>query len=379
MGNKSLRFKILEDPKAFEILKADWESLCNELADNITVFASCIWYQNWWKYFSGDAKLKLFTMWQEDKLVGIAPLMMEKSSFHGLPVKVIGFIQNNQSLHNDFIVMPQFRTIFLQKLIQSLFSLSSNWDALYFRNISSISDNYKVLVQVLDDEHRRWKKKKTPFDTPYLIPSGGWSDYFAGRSRRTRKTLKHIRNKVLKAGEISVKHITTLEEFLACKEELYGVAQNSWTENVGGSLASPANKNFYESLASSAAPKDWLSIWGLYVNSKMIALEFHLRAFGKEHALIGHYNPEFSSFSPGTFLEMTILEHIFEEQDGIKVYDFCGAFDAYKKKWTDTFVPHSDIYIFKEQILSRYIKFQEFTLIPFLKRMLQRLNLLDKV
>ena len=377
MSKETLRFEIFEDPKAFSRLEAEWEYLCDELVNSITVFASHAWYQSWWEHFSGDAKLHLFTMWQGEKLAGIAPLMWEKSSFHRLPVRICGFIQNNESLHNDFIVMPQFRSLFLQKLLESLFEQSSQWDVLYFRNISPLSDNYKSLVDVLDVEGRTWKQNPTPYDTPYLIPSGDWHDYFTGRSRRTRKTLKNIRNKVHKAGKVSVKHIRTWDEFLSCKEDLFEVAKLSWSENIGGSIASGVNRNFYESLVHKAAAKRWLSVWALYLNSKMIALEFHLRAYGKEHALVGHYHPEFASLSPGTFLEMSILEHIFNEQHTLKTYDFCGAFDTYKKKWTDTYVPHCDMFVFKEHMYSRYIMFHEFKLVPFIRNTLQRAQLLD--
>ena len=225
MSKETLTFKIFEDTEAFSKLKAGWEDLCDELANSITVFATHAWYQSWWQYFKGEAKLHLFTMWQGDKLVGIAPLMRGKTSLHRLPVRIFGFIQNNESLHNDFIVMPQFRTVFLQKLIQSLFNHASQWDVLYFRNISPLSDNYKSLKEVLEIDGRTWKQRMNPFDTPFLSPSGSWADYFAGRTRRTRKTLKNIRNRVRKAGKVTVKHIRTWDEFLSCKEDLFEVAQ----------------------------------------------------------------------------------------------------------------------------------------------------------
>jgi len=376
MDKKSFRFEILENPEDLTRLKAGWESLCDECANYVTVFSSHAWYQSWWKCYSADAKLQLFTMWQGDKLVGIAPLMWEKSSFHGLPVRVVGFIQNNQSLHNDFIVMPQFRTLFLQKLLGSVFKQSSQWDSLYFRNISSISDNYKSLVQVLDDQDRKWGKKATPFDTPYFIPSGSWSDYLDGRSRRTRKTIKNIRNRIRKAGKVSVRHITTLEEFLSCKEDLLKVAQQSWTEKGGDALGSAPNKCFFESLSMSAAAKGWLSIWALYLDDKMIAIESHLKAYGREHALLGHYHSQFASLSPGAYLEMTILKHIFEEHERVQLYDFCGSFDNYKKKWTSTYVPHSDIFVFNDKIYSKTIMFNEFKLVPFLRETLRSAKLL---
>ena len=377
MTEQAFRFEIFDNAAAFDRLEAGWESLCRELSGSITVFASNTWYRNWWKYYSSGATLHLFTMLQGDKLVGVAPLMKKKSSFHGLSARTVGFIENNQSLHNEFIVKPEFRNLFLQNLLASLYDQHSSWDVLYFRNISSLSDTYKTLTNVLETGERRWNKKNTPFDTPYLIPSSSWSDYFAGRTRRNRKTLKNIRNRMLKTGEVSIQNIRTKAEFLSRKEEIFNLAKLSWTENVGDSLGSPANRDFYDSLASSAAENGWLSVWVLYLNGTMIALEFHLRAYGREHALRGHYHPEFASLSPGTYLEMAILEHIFSEQEKVQIYDLCGAFDTYKKKWTDTYVPHCDILIFKEQMYSRYIMFHEFKLVPFVRHTLQRVKLLD--
>lgn len=379
MPKESFRFKILEDPEIFSQLAAEWECLTEELANYITVFSSYTWYQSWWRSFGADAKLHLFTMWQGDRLVGIAPLMLKKYSLHCLPVRTVGFIQNNQSLHNDFIVMPEYRTLFLEKMIQSLFELSSGWDLLYFRNISLFSENYKSLTELLDSEGSDWKQVSNIINSPFLIPAGNWENYLADRSRKTRKNLKNIRNKIRNAGNASVKHIRTWEDFLACKKDIFELARQSWSENVGDSLGSSTNINFFVSLAYEAASKGWLSVWALYLDGRMIAIEFHLKAYGKEHAIRGHYHPEFASLSPGTYLEMVILEHVFQEQEGVNVYDFCGAFDTYKKKWTDTYVPHCDIYVFKDQIYSKISKFHEFKIIPsarlalqYAKRLLQR-------
>lgn len=368
MANTSLRYKLLDDPEDFPTLEAGWEDLCKAVADQVTVFASFLWYQNWWKHYSAGAKLRLFSMYRGDTLLGIAPLMLKKFSFHKLPVRTVGFLQNNQSLHNDFIVVPEFRTIFLEKLIKTLFVQASQWDALYFRNICPESDNFKSLLKVLSTGGLSWRHNPTYYDSPYLIPSGNWSDYFAGRSRRTRKTLKNIQNRMHKAGKVSVRNIRTPAEFLACKEELFDVARQSWTEKLGDSLGSPVNREFFQALAISAASKGWLSIWALYLDDRMIAIEFHLQAYNRVHMMRGHYHPEFASLSPGTYLEMRILEELFEVEKNIKTIDFCGCFDDYKKKWTNTSVPHNDLFVFKEKLYSKYLLFHEFKLVPYLKK-----------
>ena len=168
-----------------------------------------------------------------------------------------------------------------------------------YRNLPVQSENYASLTEILTGEKRNWIQGSTPIDSPYLIPAGSWPDYLAGRTTKTRKNLRNIQNKITKAGTVTVKNIISREEFLACKDELFDVAQRSWTGGVGDSLGSPLNRDFFESLALSAAEKGTLSIWALYLNDRIIALEFHLKAYGKEHALRGHYLPEFASLSPG--------------------------------------------------------------------------------
>lgn len=376
MNEETRRYAILEDQEAFANLEEDWGDLCDTLGSKVTVFASFMWYQNWWRFYGAEAKLCLFAMWEGDTLVGIAPLMWKSESVYGVPVRRIGFMQNNQSLHNDFIVKPANRAVFLQKLIQTLFEQTARWDVLYFRNIPLKSENYVSLVEILAAEGKSWKQSPNPIDSPYLIPSGDWPNFFAGRSRRTRKSLNNIKNKICKAGRVSVKNIRTWEEFLSCKEELFGIAQLSWTERIGDSLGSRSNRKFFESLAYHAAVKGWLSIWALYLNGKMIAVEFHLKAYGKEHALRGHYHPEFASLSPGAFLEMKILEHVFGESERLQLYDFCGSFEKYKKKWTDTYTPHCDMHIFKDQIYSKFVRFHEFEIAPRIKMAIHYAKLL---
>lgn len=371
-----MRFEFIEDTESLEKLEKSWDLLCEAVNATATIFSSFTWYKNWWLFYGERARLFLFTMWDGDKLVGIAPLMRNKSSLHKLPVKMLCFIQNNQSLHNDFIVLQEFREVFIKSMLHSIFERSQLWDVAYFRNIPVESKNYQTFAALLDIEQKRWEQKSTPFDSPFLVTQGeNWNQYFATRSRLTRKNLNHITNKIHKAGCASVKNITTLEEFLACKEELFEVAQNSWAEKAGDSIGSLRNREFFTSLAADAAEKGCLSIWTLYLDEKMIALEFHLKAYGREHALRGHYHSDFAELSPGTYLEMMILKHRFNENSGAGIYDFCGAFDSYKKKWTVTYAPHDDLFIFKDNIYSSCVRFHEFSVVPLLRGVVQKFTL----
>jgi len=361
---------LVKEAEEFANIKSAWEVLCDELSDNVTAYSSFEWYNAWWHHYSAGEPPLIITLWDAGKLVGIAPLMLRRATVHGLPVTAVCFMENNQSPHNDSIVMPAFRELFLREVMRVLSELTgkARWDVAFFNKLPITSANYEVLLKLLTDDGRKWRRQQV-LDSRYLIPSGSWPEFLASRTSRTRKTLRNIQNSMQKAGVVSVRNIRTWEEFQQVREEVYSVAKQSWTEMHGDSIASRANEAFFDDLSLGVARKGWLSLWTLHLNGKMIAVEYHLRAYGKEHAMRGHYLPEFASLSPGTFLEMQILKNTFEEMDRVQKYDL-GNFYDYKRKWTDHSEPHMAVSVFNNQLYSRFIALNETVTVPLLSRII---------
>ncbi len=365
----TMRITVVKETGNFLEIKEAWHTLCDDPEYSSSAFASFEWYETWWRHYSAGATLHMITMWDSDKLVAIAPLMLRRVTIHGLPLTALCFMENNQSLNNDFIVAPAARELFFHELLRHLSAQTAHWDVIIFRNIPDTSLNCGALVKALDGNGQKWLKSPTWFDSPYLVPAGSWADFLASRTTRTRKSLRNIRNGLLKSGDVSVANIRTWEEFFLVKDEVFDVARQSWAENSGDSMASPANEAFFNDLANVFAQKGWLSLWTLRLNGKLVAIEFHLKAYAKEHAMRSHYLPEFASLSPGTYLEMQIIKNAFEEREKVRVYDFCGSFENYKKKWTDTFVAHDDILIFNDRLYSRLVRFHEAVAVPLLRQL----------
>lgn len=359
--------KNISDFDGFQILESDWDRLWKEVGDdNTSVFASFAWHETWWRHYSDGALLNLLTLWEGDRLVGIAPLMITKTRIHGLTVRAVGFIENRNSLHNDFLVLPMYRELFLGEVLRVLFEQSAAWDVIILNNLPTSSRNCVALLGTLTETGKFWQQSPA-LNSPYLNPSNDWSEYLASRSTRTRKSLRNIQNSLYRTGEVAVRNIRTWDEYMQVREDLCHVAKLSWTEEIGDSLATPVNVEFFDDLARRVAREGWLSVWALYLNGRMIAFEFHLTACSKEHAMRASYLPEFSSLSPGTFLEMQILKHAFEEADRVAKYDFGGSFDIYKRKWTDDAVSHCELKIFNDNLFSRLVAFQEKKSVPLLK------------
>ncbi|HJV66338.1 MAG TPA: GNAT family N-acetyltransferase [Geomonas sp.] len=362
------QINVVYNPADFSALENEWEALCEELAEEITVFASFQWYWTWWRHYAGEAALHLVVMRVGGKLVGIAPLMRRRAKIHGLPATILCFIENNLSLHNELIVLPAYREEFLQELLRQLHEDAGSWDAVVFRNLPESSPNRLLLTELLEGFGNRYLQNPAWLQSPYLVPGGSWEEYLASRTLRARKSLRNIRNSVHNAGSAEVRRIRGKEEFRAVRDDFFEVTRKSWAGNSGDPLSTADNEVFYHELADLAAEKGWLSAWTLRLDGRTIAVEFHLRAFGKEHAMRGHYLPEFASLSPGTYLEMEILRQVFEEPERPGLYDFGGAFDDYKRKWTQSGVPHVDLLVFNGRPYSRLLGFHESTAVPYLRQ-----------
>lgn len=361
-----MHIEIVQDINGYPEFQVAWETLCKDLDNNVSAFSSYTWHETWWRHYSAGATLYLLTIWEADRLVGIAPLMRRQTTLHGLPISAVSFVENSNSLHNDFIVMPVARELFLREVLRVLIKETTQWDVIIFNNLPVPSANRATVINILDNAGMKWHQEQT-VNSPYMMLSGNWKDYLASRTSRTRKTLRNIQNNIVKAGEVSVRNVRTWDEYQKIKTEIKHVAKNSWTENIGDSLASSVNEAFFDDLAHSAAARGWLSVWTLHLNGKVIAFEFHLKACGKDHAMRGSYLPEFAHLSPGTYLEMQILKNAFEDPEKVQKYDFGGSFDNYKRKWTDDAVPHCAISVFNDSIYSRFVMFHETKTVPLVK------------
>lgn len=71
---------------------------------NHTIFSTWEWLSTWWKHFGEDKRLLLLLAKNEDRIIGIAPLMYTVSTMFGLRRGKIAFIGTPDSDYNNFII-----------------------------------------------------------------------------------------------------------------------------------------------------------------------------------------------------------------------------------------------------------------------------------
>ena len=375
MAASGLEIEVVRDRGRFLELKPEWDLLLAGLGADASVFLSHYWHDCWWRHFGKDAELQVLVLRRGGRAVGIAPLMRRRFSLYGLPVRCLCFPENGNTLHNDLLIGESGREELMAELFSHLYRNQQDWDLLHLYRMPADSPNLAAALTLLGAKGSgKSHHLRSVYASPYLEVAGGWQAFLAGRSVRVRKTLRNIQNSLARAGHLELVRIESLEEFLQHREGLYLVARQSWTDELGDSLATPVNRAFFEDLARSASGEGGLRVWLFQLNGRPVAFEFHLRGFGKQHALRASFDQEFAALSPGGFLEMEILKQLFDEPQGVERFDFGGSNDLYKRRWSDQARELVLLQVFNPGLYSRLCAFHATSLVPLLRGVRDRLR-----
>ena len=81
-----INIRCISSIQEFENLRDNWKRLLDQ--NHIqSAFLSWEWLFSWWKTFGHDKSLRIIAAWKSDRLVGIAPLMLEKRKKFGLNIR----------------------------------------------------------------------------------------------------------------------------------------------------------------------------------------------------------------------------------------------------------------------------------------------------
>lgn len=171
--------------------------------------------------------------------------------------------------------------------------------------------------------------------SPYLEIEQDWESYWAGLSGNLRSNVRRRRRRLAELGEVAVEVVEGGERLPALLQECFEIEYRSWKRELGTAvLSSQSTVRFYDRLAEWAAGAGLMRLALLRLDGRIIAFNYCLEAGGRHYLLRLGYEPELGEMSPGTVLTAAMVERAFSF--GLKSYEFLGAADHYKLRWTKT-------------------------------------------
>jgi CelD/BcsL family acetyltransferase involved in cellulose biosynthesis len=194
-----------------KIGQKDWNNLIQTNKVN-TVYQTYQWHRALWEVHQKDYELFLLCVKEDEKLVGIAPLMRKIKD----NIKILLFIGNYQADYSDFIYQDGKLNI-LNEIINWLQYHRDTWDRLQLLNIPDYSPSGSIILEL--SKNTGWP---TLANTCAVCPAWQFDERRNSiKEIINKKSLKRHYNYFKNLPGFEVLHLTSSEDILPYMEEYF--------------------------------------------------------------------------------------------------------------------------------------------------------------
>lgn len=303
------------------------------------------WFVAGYQTFHRGDRLHVLTLRDEQgALAGIAPLVITPGVYRGVTVRKIGFVKNDQSPANDFIVVAGREEQCLAAFLDHLTRFAA-WEFIDLRKMNVAEPSWAVLEKLLEERGDTYGTKEN-IQSPYIRTDMAWDEFWKRKSLRFRKAIRNKFNRVSKYETLAIEKIAVTSARAPVLDDILNISAHSWKHEIGNDLATREdNWNFYKEICDRLGPAGLISVWLLKFDAVPVAFEFHIQYNDVVYPIRADYDKRYKDISPGSLLEYEIIKSIFGDAT-VAEYNSCGHTYDYLLNWTDTTRIHRNCEIF---------------------------------
>jgi len=348
----------IDNPDKLPEFRSVWEDLLAKCPDvEINLFLSFEWIITWWSHFGTGNELWMLLVMEESRIVGIAPMMVSRQLYCGLPVRMLGFLTNRHTSRSDFII-PENKREVIQVLVQYFNDNSKYWDVMKLLHLPKESGNMVLLETELK---RKPMLKCFPVETcntiyslPLTYPS--WETYYKEQPSKIRKNIRHYQNQLEKADNYKV--VIMNEPALSDKsmEQLFLLGEISWKGKNSCKRLSDVDMSFHKQLSSKFSSRGCVDNRFMYINDRLAACSHYLIHNNIAYGLLIFYDDVFAQYSAGSNLIINFIRDRHDSESSIVQLDFNGN-SAIGRTWANNFHTFELISACNSRLYSSLISF----------------------
>ena len=359
---------VIHDYATFVNLEAKW----NETVDRAGLthpFLRHEWLRTWWDSFGEGRTLNIIVVRAGNRILGLAPLMLEQVRMYGIGVRRIQFLHNDHTPKADVIVADGADEVY-EALWKTLQAPRQPWDVLQLSQLPSDSPTHAQIARLSARQAyptALWLSD----DSPYLELSSNWNTYLSSLGAKLRQNIRNRIGRLTKLGEPSLQVLSDRDAIRQARAEALTLEASGWKRGAGTAIRSdPHVLRFYTQLADRAATAGWLRLMFLAVNGRRIAVSYASRYQDRLSFFKTGYDPEFSKYAPFKLLTYYAIRDGYG--DGLREVDFLGDAEPWKLEWTSTTRPHDWLFVFGNTARARLVHAAKCRMLPTLKHWLRR-------
>ncbi len=302
-------------------LRPEWNALV-ERSRSAGVFQTWEWLFCCRKHFCARKALRLLTVWQDGRLVGIAPL--EAAHVWGLPVTRLQFIGGEVSDYMDIIADPDLESEVTEAIFNHLRALGG-WHAL---DLQQLPPDSPALVNPPANRAQVYEQEICP----YLPLPETWQAFLAGLSKKARSNLSYYERKSAKEFSMTM-GVLGEDDLDEGMDAFFRLHQARWQRRkLPGTFYSPRMRAFHTEAARLLQSCGWLRLHGIRLDGTLQAVLYCFAHKRKGYYYLGGFEPELSRYSLGTVLTGAAIRDAIEL--GLTEFDFLRGNEPYKTRWT---------------------------------------------
>ena len=325
--------KKVNTTQEFKKLKERWDSLLEQSSDP-NIFLTWEWLYTWWEFYSSRYQLFILVILdQEEKILGIAPLCLTRSST--LRLKALRFLGTEEVCSDrlDFILKRGMEEELFPLFLKYLKDNPREWDLLDLTDFRE--DSLSLSFIRTWAKGNRYKFSFNPWTVcPYVLLPETWELLLSGLSANARKDIRRQLRLFEEAKEVKYSFVKVKNEVVPKMEKLFYLHSKRWSSlGEEGVFQRERFNRFHKKIAELFFERGWLFLSYLSNMDEIFVICHNYRYSNKLYGYQFGFDPDWKGFSPGTVLMALTTNSAISQ--GIKEYDFLRGEAPYKHKWTD--------------------------------------------
>ncbi|MBU4343504.1 MAG: GNAT family N-acetyltransferase [Candidatus Omnitrophica bacterium] len=358
-----LRISRISDYSEFRNYKDSWGDLLSRSGiDNI--FLTYEWIDACIRYFCKGQRLLILNVFKGDRLVGIAPLMIRRYKYFGLPVRAVFFIGTIISDRMDFI-LDGHKKESIALIMDYLIDMKSDWDFIDLQEIAEHTDSREIIEAWL--KGRKLLNIIGPSTKSFFIEFNENKDYFYETSSKGFNAgFKKIKKKDPDSNAEFKRYINKDIETEKLFSVLTEIERHSWkAERQSGIFSKEDSWNFQREIFDKFSKNKWLDLSILSLNKRPIAYVYNYLYARRSYNYSIAFDKRYSKLSPGTTLMWWVLRDSLARD--ILEFDFARGEGSWKRTLTQDFKVHNRVRIFRNGLYGRFLYCLQSRVMPYMK------------
>ncbi len=301
--------------ESLESLEAHYRDQDNGLNWNL-VFTTPAWLKVWWGNFGAGAELFIRSVYQNGKIIGIAPLQI-----HGRAASIIGNVDVCD--YQDLIVVPGKETECFGAVLDDL--IKKGVTDLHLETIRPDSACATMLMPVAQARGYTVDYHQSDVSADIALPQN-WDDYLNALDGKQRHEIKRKMRNLQNLGESRYYGTSGRAEIAQALEKFLKLFPESRTDKA--QFMTEDMKTFFREMTISLADSGVVSFGILEFEGRPAAMVMYFDYNGNMYLYNSAYDPAYRAMSVGIISKAGCIRDGIEK--GKKRFDFLKGPENYK-------------------------------------------------